>query len=73
VHKLHKEISLENKQSNVKPTLQTNSRKIFKTFDVDDYVMVQIYPKRFPLGTVKMLHVHNFGPFKILNKLNCNT
>jgi len=35
--------------------------------------MVQIYPKLFSLGTVKMLHVRSAGPFKILNKLNCNT
>ena len=35
--------------------------------------MVQIYPKQFPLGTVKMLHVRSAEPFKILNKLNCNT
>jgi len=31
--------------------------------------MIRIYPKE----TVKMLHVRNVGPFKILNKLNCNT
>jgi len=35
--------------------------------------MVRIYPKQFPFGTVKMLHVRSAGPFKILNKLNCNT
>ena len=35
--------------------------------------MVQIYLKQFPSGTIKMLHVRNAGPFKILNKLNCNT
>jgi len=35
--------------------------------------MVRIYPKQFPSGTVKILHVHSAGPFKILNKLNCNT
>jgi len=40
VHKLHKEISDENKQRNVKSTLRTSSRKIFKTFNVGDYVMV---------------------------------
>ena len=45
VHKLHKKISDGNKRSNVKPTLRTVSRKIFKTFNVGDYVMIQIYPK----------------------------
>ena len=36
-------------------------------------MMVQIYTKQFPSGTVKILHVHSVGLFKILNKLNCNT
>ena len=35
--------------------------------------MVRIYPKRFSLGIIKMLHVRSIGLFKILNKLNCNT
>ena len=35
--------------------------------------MVRIYPKQFPSGTVKMLHVRSAGTFKILNKLNYNT
>jgi len=73
VHKLHKEIRDENKWSNVNPTLQADSKKIFKTFNLGDYVIVRIYPKRFPSGTVKMLHIRSAGPFKILNKLNCNT
>ena len=73
MHTLYKEISDENKWSNVKPTLRTDSRKIFKTFNVGDYVMDWIYPKQFPSGTVKMLHVRSARPFKILNKLNCNT
>jgi len=57
----------------VRSTLRADSRKIFKNFNVGDYVMVQIYPKQFPSGTVKMLHVRGAGPFKILNKMNCNT
>jgi len=36
MHKLHKEICDGNKWSNVKPTLRTGSRKIFKTFNVSD-------------------------------------
>ena len=56
----------------MKPTLRADSRKIFKTFNVCDYVMVRVYPKP-PSRTVKMLHVCNAEPFKILNKLNCNT
>jgi len=73
MHKLHKKISNKNKWSNVKPTLRADSRKIFKTFNVGDYVMVRIYLKQFPSKTIKMLHVCSAGPFKILNKLNFNT
>ena len=73
VHKLHKDISDRNKWSNVKPTLRTDSRKKFKICNVGDYVMVRIYPKQFTSRTVKMLHVRSVEPFKILNKLNCNT
>ena len=51
----------------MKPTLRADSRKIF------DYVMFRIYPKQFSSGTAKMLHVCSVRPFKILNKLNCNT
>jgi len=40
VHKLHEEISDENKQSNVKPTLRTDNRKIFEAFNVGDYLTV---------------------------------
>ena len=57
----------------MKPALRTDSRKIFKAFNVGDYVMVQIYPKRSSLGAVKMLHVRSAEPFKNLNKLNSNT
>ena len=73
MHKLHKEISNENKQNNVKPILRTHNRKIFRTFNIGDYVVVRIYSKRFSLGTVKISHARSVGPFKILNKLNCNT
>jgi len=57
----------------VKPTLQTDSRKIFKTFNVGYNVRVRTYLKQFPSGTVKMLHACSVGPFKILNKLNYST
>jgi len=56
----------------VKPTLRTDSRKIFKTFNVGDYVMVQIFSKQFSSRTIKILYVRSAEPFKILNKLNCN-
>ena len=39
------EISDGNKWNNVMPTLRTKSRKIFKVFNVRDYMMVRIYPK----------------------------
>ena len=35
--------------------------------------MVLNYPKQFPSGTIKILHVRSAEIFMILNKLNCNT
>jgi len=49
------------------------SGKKFKTFSVDNFVMVRIYPKWFPQEIVKDLHACNAGLFKILKefKLKC--
>ena len=52
MHELHKIISDKIKQSNLDYKLQANARRIFKTFDVGDLVMVRIRPERFPPGTV---------------------
>jgi len=73
VHKPHKEISDEIEQNNANYKLRVDIRKKYKTFNVGDYMMVRICPKRFPPETVKKLHARNARRFKVLNKLNNNT
>jgi len=55
-----------------KATLTINY-EFTSSFNVGDYIIVQIRPKRFLPGTVKKLHARNARHFKILNKLNDNT
>jgi len=64
MHKSHKEISDENKQSNIKPTLRADSRNKFKTFLVGDYVMVRIYSKQFCSGLLKCCMPAVLGPLR---------
>ena len=53
MHKLYKETSEEIEQSNVNYKLRADIRKKFKTFNIDDYVMIQIRLKQFPLELLK--------------------
>ena len=57
VHDLHKEVMDKIAQSNASYKLRANVRKRFKIFNVGEYVNVRNHPERFPLGTVKKLHV----------------
>ena len=70
MHELHKEISGRSVQSNANYKLQVDVGKIFKTFNVGDFVIVWIRPEQFPSETVKKLHGHSASPFQILKKLN---
>ena len=62
------EISDRIAQSNVNNKLWADIRKRLKTFNIGEFVMDQIHPKRFSLGTIR-----SAGPFHILKKLNNNT
>ena len=53
-------------QSNANYKLQADVRKRLKTFNVGDFVMIQICLERFPPGTVKKLHARSAAPFQIL-------
>jgi len=72
VHNLHKKVMDKIVQSNANYKLQGDVIKRLKTFNVGDYVMVQISPERFPTGTVKKLLARSAGSFQILKKLNDN-
>jgi len=55
--------------------MQTTHADLYKNareFNGRDHVMVQIRSEWYSFGTVKKLHEHNVGPFKILIKINPN-
>ena len=72
MHVLHKEINDKIEQSNLDYKLRADVRKGFKTFNIGDFVMVQICPKQFSPEAIKKLHACSVGVFKILTKLNDN-
>ena len=49
-----------------------NSRRRVKEFTEGDYVMIRLRPERFPPGTLKKLHVHSAGPFKVIKEIGSN-
>ena len=55
MHELHKEINKRFHASNLKYKTQANLHRRHLDFDVGDYVMIRIQPKRYPSGTVKKL------------------
>ncbi|PKU65889.1 hypothetical protein MA16_Dca009218 [Dendrobium catenatum] len=69
---LHKEINKRIEQSNASYKLNVDRKKRFKEFEVEDFVMVRIRPRRFPQGSVKKLHAKSARPFKIISKINSN-
>jgi len=59
IHDLHKEISTQIQKNNANHKAYADLHKKTHEFNVGDYVMVRIRPKRYPLGTVKKLHAHS--------------
>jgi len=72
VHDLHKEINKKIQKSNAHYKSQADLHRMHLEFNEDDYVMIQIRSERFPPGTIKKLHAHSAGPYKILKKINPN-
>ena len=68
IHDLHKEISNQIQKSNANYKPYADLHKKAHKFNVGNYVMVRICPKRYPPGTVKKLHARSVGSFKILKK-----
>lgn len=62
-HKINKLI----KDINTNYNLRSNLKR-FKTFNIENYEMVWIHPKWFPLKPIKKLHACSVSIFKILNK-----
>jgi len=69
---LHKEISEKNKESNESYKYMADSRKRLKEFDEGDFIMIRLRPEWFPPGTIKKLHAHSSGPYKVIKKIKPN-
>ena len=72
MHELHKEINKRIQASNLKYKPQVDLHRRDLDFDVGDYVMIRIKPKRYPSGTFKKLQARSASPFKVLKKLGSN-
>ena len=66
IHDLHNEISKKIQASNSQYEIHADTHRHHAEFQVKDYVMIRIRPKRFPSGTVKKLQACNARPFKVL-------
>ena len=65
---LHMRISNIFEQATLTISYDLTSEKEFKTFTVDNFMMIRIRPKWFPQETVKDLHARSAGLFKILKE-----
>jgi len=59
IHNLHKEINIQIQKSNAKHKAYAYLHKKVQEFNVEDYMMVQIRPERYPSGTIKKLHARS--------------
>ncbi|KAI9174969.1 hypothetical protein LWI28_025455 [Acer negundo] len=65
---VHRQIALSN--DNYKLVVEVHRRPL--EFGEGDFVMVHICPARFPPHSVKKLHAHAIGPFRVLKRLGSN-
>ena len=49
--------------------IHANTRRRHMEFQVRDYFMIRVRPKRFPSRIIKILHARSVGPFKILKQV----
>ena len=66
IHDLHNEIRKKIQVSNSQYKIHVDTHRHHVNFQVGDYVMIWIQPKRFPSGTIKKLQACSAGPFKVL-------
>ena len=72
IHDLHAEIRRKISLSNEEYKLVANVHRRYKEFNVGDYVMVRIRPKRIPKTFSKQLYARAMGPYSIIRKLGSN-
>ena len=72
VRSMHKEITKKINVSNQIYKQLTDSHQRAHDFADGDYVMIQVRPEQVSLETIKKLHTHGVGPFRILKKIEPN-
>ena len=72
IHDLHAEIRRKIFLSNEKYKLTANVHHRYKEFNVGEYVMIRIHPKRIPKTFSKKHYARAMGPYSIIRKLGSN-
>ena len=72
IHDLHVEIRRKSSLSNEEYKLAADVHHRSKEFNVGDYVMVRIRPKRIPKTFSKKLYARAMGPYSIIRKMGSN-
>ena len=72
IHDLHAKIRQKISLSNEEYKLATNIHRRYKEFNVGEYVMVHIRPKRIPKTFSKKLYARAMGPYSIICTLGSN-
>ena len=72
IHDLHVEIRQKISLSNENYKLVVDVHRRYEEFNIGEYVMVRIHPKRIPKTFSKKLYTRVMGPYYIIRKLRSN-
>lgn len=72
MHEFHIDIINQIHASNIIYKTRFDSSQQRLNFNLGDYIMIQIRPKQYPLGTIKKLQAHSLGPFKVFKQIGSN-
>ena len=72
IHDLHAEIRRKISLSNEEYKLAADVHRRSKEFNVGDYVMVRIHPKRIPKAFSNKIYARAMGPYSIISKMGSN-
>ena len=68
----HVEITKQIQASNTQYKLRADLHRQHNEFNMGDYVIIRIRPRRFPSGTNKKFHARSARPFIVLQQVGLN-